>query len=66
MNRFSRVKNILGPGGRNGVLPGRVEEQRRHRRDVLSLYRVPERPCKVNDAGKIGMEGRWEGKCVVA
>lgn len=48
------------------MLPGRVEEQRRHRRDILSLYRVPERPCKVNDAGKIGMEGRWEGKCVVA
>lgn len=48
------------------MLPGRVEEQRRCRGDVLSLYRVPERPCKVNDAGKIGMEDRWEGKCVVA
>lgn len=59
MNRFSRLKNILRPGGRNSVLPGRIEEQRRCLRDVLSLYHVPERPCKVNDAGKIGTEGGW-------
>lgn len=50
------------------MLPGRVEKQREGAtgRCTFTLLGSSRGPCKINDAGDIGTEGEWRGKCLVA